>query len=73
MSAFVTNCHPTLVYECPREWDRLVPTGREHVRFCHTCSRRVFLCESPDESERHAEAGHYVAEEVAEFCGQTCG
>lgn len=73
MSAIVTNCHPTLAYECPREWARLVTTNRENVRFCHTCSRQVFLCAGPNDAERYAEEGHYIAENVSEYCEQTCG
>ncbi len=73
MSAIISNCHPTLAYECPREWEKLVSTGREAVRFCHTCSREVFLCEGPADAERHIQQGRYVAEEVAEFCETACG
>ena len=72
MSAIVTNCHPTLAFECPREWNRLQPTGRDNVRYCHTCSRQVFLCAAPEEAERYAEVGQYVAEEPADFCQPAC-
>lgn len=68
MSAIVSNCHPTLAYECPRDWGKLARTGREDVRFCHTCSREVFLCGGPADAERHIDAGRYVAEEVSECC-----
>ena len=72
MSAIVTNCHPTLAYECPREWERLVPTGYANVRFCHTCSRRVHLCETLDEAARCAEEGDYIAENVFDYCEEAC-
>src|SRR2546422_2455676 len=36
--------------QCPLNWDALKPTADVRSRYCGTCDRSVFLCESDEET-----------------------
>ena len=57
----IQNCNIEFAFECPKEWSNLTPTVRDNIRFCQTCSKEVFFCETPREAEDHASRGHCVA------------
>jgi hypothetical protein len=50
--------------QCPLNWDALKPTAEGRSRYCGTCDRSVFLCESDEETMWHAEQGHCIARPV---------
>ena len=41
------NC--VLAYKCPADWDRLVKTDIEGVKFCDECQKEVFFCHNDEE------------------------
>lgn len=48
-------------FKCPLQWDALVVTADNDIRFCHECQKHVFRCRSRDEFEAHRSLGHCVA------------
>src|SRR5204862_4779937 len=48
-------------FECPKQWDRLKPTGVDGVRFCESCQQNVYYSNTIEEAQRHALVGLCVA------------
>jgi uncharacterized protein (TIGR02996 family) len=57
----VENCEPRFEFECPKRWERLSLTGDDNVRFCETCRKPVFHCETVADAQRRAWNGQCVA------------
>ena len=57
----IRNCAVRFRKVCPQTWELLSPTPAEGVKFCSTCQREVFLCESDADALRHAQAGRCIA------------
>lgn len=55
------NCPKLLKLECPMRWDDLAPTADADVRFCGSCERDVFWCDTPEDFIRHGQRGRCVA------------
>jgi hypothetical protein len=70
----IDQSHPKLCGEIsqrlPAEMGPAVArVGRRCVKFCGTCSREVFLCDSDAEAVAHARAGHCIAKPVPDLSG----
>lgn len=35
--------------ECPKDWEKLDPSGHGHLRFCSNCFKNVMLVETEDD------------------------
>lgn len=54
-------CRVRFQFECPARWDRLTPTADVRVRYCGSCDRAVFFCDTLADAQRHAAVGECVA------------
>lgn len=45
----IRNCQ--FAFKCDAVWEDLEPKRYKKIRFCHTCSKNVYLCE--DDYELH--------------------
>ena len=52
-------------FECPKRWDALAPTGRDHVRHCDACAKPVYFCTSVDEARARGARHECVAIDAA--------
>jgi uncharacterized protein (TIGR02996 family) len=57
----IEQCELKFEFQCPKQWDRLRPTEHDGVRFCETCQKDVFYCDSVRMARAHASQGHCVA------------
>jgi uncharacterized protein (TIGR02996 family) len=62
----IENCHPhrqelEVEYECPLRWDHLRPLGMLSERYCDSCQRIVYYCDSIEHASSHAMMGDCVA------------
>jgi hypothetical protein len=57
----IRNCMVRFRKVCPKTWEQLAFTSARAMRFCATCNREVFLCETDAEALEHAQAGHCIA------------
>jgi uncharacterized protein (TIGR02996 family) len=57
----IESCGLQFQFQCPKQWEKLRPTGCGTVRFCEACQRRVYYCHSVKQAEKHARRGHCVA------------
>ncbi len=64
MSLPIENCRRLFRFRCPQTWDRLDPTEDVNVRFCPTCCKNVYFCETEEEIRQHA--GQCIAVEDSE-------
>jgi uncharacterized protein (TIGR02996 family) len=48
-------------FACPQRWEKLTPTGNDRVRFCDSCQKQVYHCNTVLEGQRHARRGNCVA------------
>ena len=48
------DCKRLFKFRCPKVWQALEPTDEETVRFCPSCRRKVFLCTSRDDANKHS-------------------
>jgi hypothetical protein len=55
----INNCTPA--FECDRSWNELELTEHKMARFCRSCEKFVFLCETPAEVSYHARRLHCIA------------
>ena len=61
MSDPIQNCTWKFTIQCPREWSKLQSTPDAAVRFCETCLRQVYRCDTDAQVRAHVKAGHCVA------------
>ncbi len=48
--------------KCPKSWDALIDDGKEtNSRFCNTCDRRVYLCNTDGELAAHVDKRDCIA------------
>src|SRR6476620_722414 len=64
--ATIRLCEFKFKRQCPLNWGALTTTADRQTRYCGTCDQMVFLCESDEETMRHAELGHCIARGAAE-------
>jgi len=57
----IENCSVRFEFECPKRWEKLQVTGDEKVRYCETCRKPVFHCDTVKEAQQHAWDGECVA------------
>jgi uncharacterized protein (TIGR02996 family) len=58
----IENCRRVeFEFECPLKWEKLQPTDDPAKRFCSTCRKHVFYCETIREARRRALGGQCVA------------
>ena len=55
----IRNC--TVIFQCPKFWQRLTPTDNDKIRFCDYCFEQVHLVETDQELTEHSALGHCVA------------
>jgi hypothetical protein len=48
-------------FACPSTWSVLQATDLDYARFCPSCERLVYRCDSFEELQYHVDAGHCVA------------
>lgn len=65
----IRNCRVRFRKVCPETWERLSSTSDREMRFCATCNREVFLCETDAEALEHAQAGHCIAKPMLDSSG----
>jgi hypothetical protein len=65
----IRNCTVKFRKVCPQRWEHLAPATTEGVRFCTTCRREVFWCETDVEAVAHAQAGHCIAKPAPDLSG----
>jgi hypothetical protein len=65
----IRNCKVQFRKVCPKTWAQLAPTPAEGVKFCRTCDREVFLCETDVDAVEHARAGHCLAKPRPDLSG----
>ena len=57
----IRNCPPLFAFECPKLWQELEPTEEEHRRYCSTCEKSVYECNTPEELVNLGAEGKCVA------------
>src|SRR5262249_36539754 len=57
----IENCGLRFKFRCPKKWDQLKSTGDDAQRFCETCRKTVYYCDSIEEGRRHAWQGDCIA------------
>lgn len=57
--------HCPLAKRCRARWEQLEPVqGDLTIRFCATCERSVYLCQSDEDLGKHSALGRCVALEI---------
>ena len=57
--------HCPLAKRCRARWQKLeLVQGDPGIRFCATCERSVFLCQTDEELDQHSALGRCVALEI---------
>ena len=57
-------CRLEFEFECPRQWEKLQATEDLRERFCATCQRKVYHCDTIQDVRTHANQGHCLAVEA---------
>ena len=57
----IENCRLEFRFQCPARWESLRPTEEDDIRFCQSCRKKVFYCNSIQQARNHAHAGRCVA------------
>jgi uncharacterized protein (TIGR02996 family) len=57
----IENCEVRFEFQCPKRWEKLQATGDEKVRYCDTCCKPVFHCDTVAQAQEHAWEGECVA------------
>ena len=65
----IRNCTVKFRKVCPPTWEQLAPATTEDVKFCTTCSRKVFWCETDVDAVAHAQAGRCIAKPAPDLSG----
>ena len=58
-------CVVRFEFECPKRWESLPATDEAGVRFCDTCNRSVYFCDSVELARRVGDRGQCVAVHAA--------
>lgn len=58
-TTLIRNCR--FAFRCHKQWNDLVPTKQQNVRFCDDCSRKVFYCSTDAELVSAVKDGQCVA------------
>jgi uncharacterized protein (TIGR02996 family) len=56
----IENCL-RFTFQCPQQWEKLLPTKGEQVRYCAVCERNVFHCHTIDQARTMARMDRCVA------------
>ena len=59
LSTDIWNCEDVFTFQCPMKLEELTGEGKE--RFCKSCSKNVYICETPEEFIKHSSKGECVA------------
>jgi hypothetical protein len=51
------------MFRCPKTWSSLEGTDDPGVRFCATCKKNVYYCDTLELLEEHRAAGHCIVVE----------
>ncbi len=62
MQDMIRNCE--FRYQCPKDWDSLIPTTVASQRHCPECQKTVYFCRTASELMREIKANHCVAVEI---------
>jgi len=55
--ATVINCTKLFKVRCPMQWRAFIQTGRDDVRFCGSCQKMAYLCETLEAiAQAHAQS-----------------
>ena len=60
----IENCGSWFKFLCPKHWGQLERTEHFDVRYCSTCCRNVYYCDSLDVVEEHRKAGNCICVEA---------
>ena len=73
----VENCRRWFKFLCPQTWSQLERTSQLDVRYCPSCRRNVYYCDSPEAAEAHRQAGNCLCveagaedEDLTEYIGE---
>jgi hypothetical protein len=61
----VENCPRWFKFLCPKTWSQFDRTSQLDVRFCQSCRKNVYYCDSEEAVEEHRQAGHCICVEVS--------
>lgn len=56
----IEGCRTWFTFLCPKTWSQLERTKQLDVRYCSTCRRDVFFCDSLEAVEEHRRAGRCI-------------
>ena len=57
----VANCSYEFNFKCPKKWSSLSTTEDENVKFCDTCNKDVYKCNSKEELDSNISNGRCIA------------
>jgi hypothetical protein len=60
----IENCRTWFKFLCPKTWGQLERTRQLDVRYCSTCRKNVFYCDSLELVEEHRKVGHCICVEA---------
>ena len=57
----VGNCNYEFSFKCPKKWSNLSTTEDENVKFCDTCDKKVYKCNSKAELDSNISNNRCIA------------
>lgn len=57
----IENCEYRFDFKCPLTWSSLELTENKDVRFCKSCVRNVYQCQTKEDFFYHSKAGHCIS------------
>lgn len=74
----ILNCTKLFKFRCPKNWSSMEGKQGDRVRYCQSCKKNVYLCETPEEVHIQAQIGACIAivakerdsDRVASFMGE---
>ena len=61
MAIPLLNCTKLFKFRCPKTWSSLEGKPGDRVRFCQSCKKNVYLCQTPEEVRTQAQIGACIA------------
>jgi len=61
MAIPLLNCTKLFKFRCPKTWSSLEGKQGDTVRFCKSCKKNVYLCQTPEEIYSRAQIGSCIA------------
>ena len=75
----IENCRRWFKFLCPKTWGQLERTNQFDVRYCLSCRKNVYYCDSLEAVAEHRQAGHCICIEAgveeddpSQYLGEPC-